>query len=105
MISRQWRGVAKPASAEDYVEHLKNETFPALRKIPGFVDALILRRGLDEGVEFLIVTTWSSMEAIEQFAGRDKDLAVVPEKVREMMIECDLSVRHYEVVEERLAPL
>jgi heme-degrading monooxygenase HmoA len=98
MISRQWRGLAKPTHADRYVEHLREETFPALRSIPGFVEASILKRDVDGGVEFLIVTQWSSMDAIEAFAGRDPDLAVVPEKVHEMMIEYDRSVRHYEVL-------
>lgn len=99
MISRQWRGLAKPTHADRYIEHLREETFPALRSIPGFASASILRRNLDRGVEFLIVTQWSSMQAIERFAGRDRELAVVPENVQEMMIEYDRYVRHYEVVE------
>lgn len=98
MISRQWRGLAKPTHGDLYVEHLREETFPALRSIPGFVDASILKREVDGGVEFLIVTRWSSMEAIEAFAGRDRDLAVVPKNVHEMMIDYDRSVRHYEVL-------
>jgi hypothetical protein len=44
VISRQWRGLAKTAFAQAYVKHLQSETFPALRKIPGFVGASILRR-------------------------------------------------------------
>jgi heme-degrading monooxygenase HmoA len=99
MISRLWRGLAKPAHADSYVQHLREETFPKLGNIPGFVDASILRRRADQGIEFLIVTRWNSMEAIEQFAGRDSDVAVVPEKVQEMMIDYDRTVRHYEVLD------
>lgn len=99
MISRQWRGLAKPPHADSYVKHLREETFRKLRKISGFIDASILRRSVDQGIEFLVVTRWKSMEAIEQFAGRDPDIAVVPEKVQGMMVDYDRSVRHYEVVE------
>ena len=99
MISRQWRGLAKPEWADSYVDHLRRETFPKLEEIPGFVDACILRRAVDQGVEFLIVTRWSSIEAIEQFAGKNSDVAVVPESVQEMMVEYDRLVRHYDVVE------
>ena len=99
MISRQWCGLAKHEYADSYVEHLREDTFPKLRKIPGFIDSSILRRSLDQGTEFLIVTRWKSIEAIEQFAGRDPEIAVVPEKVQEMMIAYDRSVLHYEVVE------
>jgi len=98
MISRQWHGLSKPEHAEAYVEHLQTETFPAIRKIPGFVSASILRRRTREGVEFLIVTQWSSIEAIRKFAGAEVETAVVPPKVQDMMVEYDHVVRHYEVV-------
>jgi len=98
MISRHWRGLAKSMHADEYVEHLRNETFPQLSNIPGFVNASILRRKVQEDVEFLIVTNWESIKAIEQFSGRDPETAVVPEKVQKMMIEYDHRVRHYEVV-------
>jgi len=98
MISRQWRGLAKPEHAEAYVEHLQTETFPAIRRITGFLSASILRRRTDQGVEFLIVTRWSSIEAIREFAGAEAETAVVPPKVQAMMVEYDQMVRHYEVV-------
>ena len=98
MISRQWRGVARPIFADAYVEHLETETFPAIRKLPGFVAASILRRPVPEGIEFLIVTTWASVEAIRGFAGADAETAVVPPKVRDMMVDYDRVVRHYEIV-------
>lgn len=98
MISRQWRGLARADQAEAYQEHLRTETFPGLQRITGFVDASILRRKASGGVEFLVVTRWASMDAIRQFAGVDPEVAVVPEKVRRMMVEFDHRVRHYEVV-------
>ena len=64
MISRQWRGLCKAEHAEAYVEHLRSETFPAIKKISGFVSASILRRPCESGVEFMVVTHWASLEAI-----------------------------------------
>lgn len=98
MISRQWRGLAKLSSAQAYIEHLQSETFPAIARIPGFAGASILRRTVPEGVEFLIVTQWESLEAIRAFAGANAEDAVVPPKVQDMMIDYDRVVRHYEVV-------
>lgn len=99
VISRQWRGVAKSAEADRYVAHLRAETFPQLAHIPGFIAASILRRTVAEGVEFRIVTTWESLDAIRKFAGADAQTAVVPEKVQAMMVAYDRTVDHYEVVE------
>jgi len=98
MISRHWRGVAKLLHADDYVQHLRSETFPELSKIPGFISASILRRNARRGVEFLIVTNWESIGAIGQFAGRDSEVAVVPKTVQNMMLAYDRRARHYEVL-------
>ena len=99
MISRQWRGLAQPDQAPKYLTHLRTETFPALRKLPGFVSASILSRPLGNGIEFLIVTQWDSLDAIARFAGPDLEAAVVPVKAAEMMIEYDRRARHFEVIE------
>ncbi len=98
MISRHWRGLAKQHYAEEYVKHLQSETFPGLKEIAGFISASILRRNVNEGIEFLIVTNWESIAAIQEFAGRDFENAVVPENVKNMMVEYDRVVRHYEEV-------
>jgi heme-degrading monooxygenase HmoA len=99
VISRQWRGLAQPNQAQNYVKHLRTVTFPALRELPGFVSASILSRRVGDGIEFLVVTQWDSLDAITRFAGADPDAAVVPAEVAAMMIEYDRRVRHFEVVE------
>jgi heme-degrading monooxygenase HmoA len=98
MISRQWRGLARTEQADAYVEHLEAETFPALRLLAGFISGQILRRTVPEGVEFLIVTNWTSLDAIRAFAGENVEEAVVPESVQALMIDYDRVVRHFEVV-------
>jgi heme-degrading monooxygenase HmoA len=99
VIARLWRALAHPDRAQEYIEHLRTETFPALRKIQGFVDASILSRPFGAGVEFLVVTRWDSMGAIGNFAGSDPEVAVVPAKAADMMIEYDRRARHFEVAE------
>ena len=99
MISRQCRGLAQPDQAQNYLKHLRTETFPTVRKLPGFVSASVLSRRLENGIEFLIVTQWESLDAIAQFAGADLEAAVVPAKAAAMMIEYDRRVRHFEVIE------
>ena len=95
-ISRHWRGIAKKSSADTYVDHLRTDTFPQLARIPGFIDASILRRDIPEGVVFLVITRWQSMDAIRKFAGPDPERAVVPENVQAMMVRYDRTVVHYE---------
>jgi len=99
MIARHWRGVARREYADAYIEHLQSQTLPQLVQLPGFHDASILRRDVPEGVEFLVVTVWKSLDAIRSFAGSDVESAVVTAKVQKMMIEYDRRARHYEVVD------
>ncbi|SRR5258706_7187490 len=99
MIARHWHGIARPEFAQAYVQHLRAETFPALELISGFAAASILQRPVAQGVEFLVITHWRSIEAIRAFAGSNAETAVVPDVVRPMMVSYDRTVSHYEVVQ------
>jgi hypothetical protein len=41
MITRNWTGVVKTERADDYIAHLKNDTFKKLTSIRGFINASI----------------------------------------------------------------
>ena len=97
MIARHWRGVARAECVREYEAHLLTETFPALTDIAGFVDASIHTRRVAEGVEFLVITRWQSLDAIRGFAGDDVEAAVVPAVVQAMMIGYDRRATHYDV--------
>jgi heme-degrading monooxygenase HmoA len=99
LISRHWKGIARRQQAATYVKHLKQDTFPGLRTIRGFVRASILRREVPQGIEFQIVTLWESLDAVRAFAGVDVEAAVVPTVVQNMMVEFDPRATHYEVVD------
>jgi heme-degrading monooxygenase HmoA len=96
MIERHWKGIAKKERANEYVDHLLNETFPQIAAIDGFSAAKILNREVKEGIEFLIITEWKTLDAIKKFAGPAFEKAVVPTIVRDIMIRYDDVVSHYE---------
>src|SRR5688500_8481017 len=102
MIQRHWKGIAKFEEADNYVNHLLEETFPKLKTMEGFISASILKRAVVNGSEFLIITVWESYESIKQFAGAQTDSAVVPDSVKEMMVEFDSHVSHYSVVKPKM---
>jgi heme-degrading monooxygenase HmoA len=102
MISRHWKGTARPGQAAAYLEHLRSETFPQLAAIPGFVRASVMSRPHAEGTEFQVVTVWESLDAIRAFAGPRVEAAVVPPAVQAMMATYDAEVAHYEVQAEHL---
>ena len=98
MIARHWRGLCRSDLADRYEAHLRGETIPELSRIDGFRGASILRRVTDGGTEFLVITSWDSIEAIRRFAGPDVTAAVVPPAVQEWMVEYDRHARHYDLV-------
>ena len=99
MINRVWCGAAKPESADEYVNHLKQRIFPELKNIEGFRGANILRRQIDDGYEFMIITSWDSIEAIQKFAGEDAETAVLPPEARALLYSYEPKVRHYTVMD------
>ena len=97
MILRHWKGIARVEEADNYIRYLETETFPQVSTIEGFVKAKILTRNVEQGVEFLIISIWESIESIKQFAGEVADKAVVPPHVQAMMVEFDDFATHYEI--------
>jgi len=100
MIGRHWRGLAHRESAEAYQEHLERETLPRLRSIDGHRGAYVLRRELEDEVEFVVLTLWDSLEAVRRFAGEEYETAVVPAEARELLSSFDEKVVHYQVAIE-----
>ena len=99
MIARHWRGLPKADQIENYTRYFLTETFPRLAKIAGFLSASILTRRVLAGTEFLIVSYWESLDAIQHFSGDDPELAVIPDAVRAMMSDYDIRAVHYGVIE------
>jgi heme-degrading monooxygenase HmoA len=96
-IARVWQGRTTDANAHAYQEHLRDETLPLLQAIAGFDGAFVLRRVDDDDVEFLVLTLWSSQDAIHAFAGRDAERAVVPPAAAHVLKQWDDRALHYEV--------
>jgi heme-degrading monooxygenase HmoA len=98
MIARMWRGSALPKKADECVKHLQTSVLAELRQIEGFQELQLMRRDSSEGVEFIVLTFWESMDAIHKFAGEDSEVAVVAPVAQAMFREYDPRVKHFEVV-------
>ena len=99
MISRIWHGWTTPQNADAYESLLKTEIFHGIqnRQIPGFRGIQLLRRELDEEVEFITIMIFDSIEAIRAFAGEDYEVAVVPPKAQVLLARFDARSQHYEI--------
>jgi len=103
MISRIWHGWTTPQNADKYEALLKEEIFVGIqeRQIPGFISIQLLRRSIDNEVEFITMMIFDSLDAVRQFAGEDYEQAVVPEKARAILSRFDQRSQHYEIRAER----
>jgi heme-degrading monooxygenase HmoA len=98
MIDRVWAARATPANAPAYVEHLRNEAIPTLRRVDGYEGARLLHRRDGSEMEIVVVTRWRSLDAIRGFAGDDIERAVVADEAAALLTGFDDRVAHFEVV-------
>lgn len=100
MIVRLWKGQAARARRAAYPEHFRTAVAPELRRCEGFLGAKLLTRDVGDAVEFLVLTRWTSIEAIRAFATGDVSNAVVEPGAIAALDTYDNEVQHYEVLEE-----
>lgn len=71
---------------------------PTLRKVRGYVGAVLLQRTTFGTVEIIVITWWRSLDAIRRFAGTDPEEAVVADEAASILTQFDRRARHYELV-------
>lgn len=100
MTSRIWHGWTTPQNADSYETLLREEIFVGIRdrQIRGFKGIQLLRRAVNDEIEFVTIMTFDSLNAIREFAGEDYEQAVVPEKAKELLARFDERSQHYEII-------
>ena len=101
MISRVWHGWTNRKNADAYEKLLRTEIFAGIagRSIQGYRGIHLLRRDVDDGVEFVTIMWFDSLDAVRAFAGEDYEVAVVPPKARQLLSRFDGRSAHYRVIE------
>ena len=97
MIGRFWRGWTTRENADELV---RTKILPGIHRIDGYRGAYLLRRDVEDGVEFATVTLWESLDAVRAFAGDQFDVAVVPPDARAVLARFDETSAHYEILVE-----
>jgi antibiotic biosynthesis monooxygenase (ABM) superfamily enzyme len=95
-ITRLWRGWTTPENADAYGHFLLAELFPAMRVIPGFLGADVLRRDDGDEVAFVTLTRFDTLAAIRAFAGDDYETPVLEPTARALLTRHDERALHFD---------
>ena len=98
MIVRSWTGRATAPGAESYIAHFRQKVLPDLRGITGNRGALLLRKGIGDETELVVLTFWDSLASIHEFAGADATQAVVEPEAKAVLKAFDTYVQHFDLV-------
>jgi len=99
MISRIWHGWTTTEDADLYENLLREEIFTGIRErnIAGFLGIKLLRRHVENDVEFVTIMEFDSLDAVREFAGAEYEVAVVPPTARQILKRFDERSQHYEI--------
>jgi antibiotic biosynthesis monooxygenase (ABM) superfamily enzyme len=103
MICRLWRGWTNPENADAYLRIVRTEVIPGIemRKIPGFRQIDLMKRDLDDEIEFQTLMWFDGMDAVKAFIGEDYEASHVPPQARAVLKRFDERAAHYEVIDRR----
>jgi heme-degrading monooxygenase HmoA len=87
-------------AADAYERLLREDVLPGIRRVAGFLGATVLRRDVSDGVEFVVLTRFVSLDAVRGFAGPEYDRPVIEPDARALLARWDDRARHFETVVE-----
>ena len=96
-----WHGYTTPENAGTYEQLLQTEISAefASKQIEGYKGIQLLRRDLNNEVEFVTLITFTNYEAVKQFAGENYEEAHIPDAARKVLSRYHTKVQHYEIIE------
>lgn len=99
MICRIWHGYTSYENADSYEKLLNDEIFKGIKnlKIKGFKGIQLLRRQIENETEFITLMWFDSIDSVIEFAGKNYENAVVPDKAQRILSRYDKQSQHYEV--------
>jgi heme-degrading monooxygenase HmoA len=101
VIARTWTGVVLRADADAYADYIRETGFAEYGRTAGNRGAWMLPRDDGDRTEFVTLSLWESRDAVRAFAGDDIEQAVFYPEDDRFLVERELRVNHYELIEER----
>jgi heme-degrading monooxygenase HmoA len=97
MVARIWHGRTLAEKAEEYRQYLFEAGVKKIAAIPGNRGVqMMMNKGSDEA-EFMVVSYWDSIAAIEGYAGADYTHVHDLPRDKEFLIDMETRVRHFQL--------
>ena len=102
-VKRIWHGWTTHRNADAYQDLLHNEVFPGIeaKDIGGYRSVELIRRDLDDEVEFITIMTFDTLQHVIEFRGEDYEKCYVPESAQKLLKRWDKCSAHYQTIELR----
>jgi len=98
LIARLWHGRTMASKADAYEAYLNASGVARMLATQGNRGVEVLRRTQGTTTDFIVISYWDSIAAIQKFAGKDYKKAVILDQDRQYLLEVEPNVVHYEVV-------
>ncbi len=100
-IKRIWHGWTSPENSDAYHQLLNDHVIPGIvaKNIPGYLGFEVLRRKLEDEVEFITIITFESIQSVIEFQGEDYSRCYVPDAAQKVLERWDQHASHYETLE------
>ena len=96
-IARIWHGRTVASKADAYEKYL-NDGVSKMAKVPGNLGVEVLRRNQGGTADFIVISYWTSIDAVKNYAGSDYAKVKPLARDREFLMDPEPEVAHYEVV-------
>jgi heme-degrading monooxygenase HmoA len=97
MIVRIWHGRVPTSKACAHRDFVTGRAIPDYRSVPRNLSVHVLERREGEITHFITLTFWESLDAIKGFAGGDVEVVKYYPEDRDLLLEFEPTVVHYEV--------
>jgi heme-degrading monooxygenase HmoA len=96
-IARVWHGRTPNAKADAYASYLA-EAIKKFKTIPGNLGYQMFRETVGAETHFMVISYWSSKDAIHAYAGADISKTRHLPRDAEFLIEPEGTVKNYDIV-------
>jgi len=97
MIARIWRGTTRLSDADRYQGYLNHFVIPSCQSAEGNKGVYILKECQGELVHFLLLSFWTSNEALVKHIGAEDDLINPTPDEKSLLLAFESNARHYEL--------